>query len=64
MAFEIGLPAWTLVVRAFAVILAGATARFLFKFYSIRRKFQLMQREGLVSFTDFAFCRYSLARYL
>ena len=49
MSWETILPSWQLVFRAFLVLLVGAIARFVTKLYRIRRKFQLMQKEGLVS---------------
>ena len=49
MAFEIGLPTWRLALQCCLVLLAGGVARFLSNLYHIRHKFQLMQKEGLVS---------------
>jgi len=52
MSFRMTFPGWQLVFRACLVLLGGALIRFLIKLYRIRRKFQLMQKEGLVSFED------------
>ena len=61
MAFEIGLQGWRLFVQSCLVLLAGGIARFLTSLYRIRRKFQRMQSEGLVSLWNCAFHVLSLA---
>ena len=43
------LPEWRLIFQACLALLVVGCARFSFKLYGIRRKFQLMQKNGLVS---------------
>ena len=49
MSMVIDLPTWRLGLQSCLVLLAVGIARFLTKLYRIRRKFQLLQEEGLVS---------------
>lgn len=49
MFFEYDFPTWRVVLQSCLVLLAGGIATFLMKLYRIRHKFQVMQKEGLVS---------------
>lgn len=48
MASKIGLSILNLVVKSCLVLFAGGIIRFLIKLYRTRRRFQLMQKQGLV----------------
>jgi hypothetical protein len=43
------LPSWRLLARSCLVLLGAGIADFLIQLYRIRRKFQRMQNDGLVS---------------
>ena len=49
MAWESDLLTWRVAVQSCLVLLASGIATFLAKLYRVRRQFQLMQKEGLVS---------------
>jgi hypothetical protein len=43
------LPGWRLLAQTFLLILGAGLANFFVKLYRVRRMFQRMQKEGLVS---------------
>lgn len=43
------LPSWQLVLQSCLVLLLGGVSTFVVKLYRVRRRFQQMQKEGLVS---------------
>ena len=49
MFFAHDSPASRVVLNSCLVLLAGAVATFFIRLYSIRQRFQSMQKEGLVS---------------